>query len=117
MKIFGKKKAEVSECSCGCGCGSTSTQTITNEAGVAVPMITSIKVLGSGCAKCNQLEAETVKAIAMLNLDVEVEHITDFVEIASYGVMSTPALVVNNKVMVMGKVVPAEDLVIILQNA
>lgn len=68
-----------------------------------------IEVLGTGCKKCQQLEANVKEAIASLNLNAEVLHITDPIEIAKRGVMSTPALVVNGKVMSKGKVLtPAE---------
>ena len=58
-----------------------------------------IKILGSGCAKCMELEKATKTAISELQLDYEIDHVTDFVEIASYGVMSTPALVLNGEVI------------------
>ncbi len=68
-----------------------------------------IEVLGTGCKKCQQLEANTQEALASLKLNAEVLHITDPIEIAKRGVMSTPALVVNGKVVSKGKVItPAE---------
>ena len=57
-----------------------------------------VKVLGGGCAKCHELEANAKAALASLGLDQSVELITDFSVIAAYGVMSTPALVVDGKV-------------------
>ena len=54
-----------------------------------------VKILGSGCAKCNELEANTVAALQQLGMDTAVDHVTDFVQIAAYGVMTTPALVVD----------------------
>lgn len=68
-----------------------------------------IKILDSGCAKCIALENATRNAISELGLDLDIEHITDFVQIASYGVMSTPALVLNGKVVSYGKVLSVED--------
>lgn len=71
--------------------------------------IIKIEVLGTGCKKCQQLEAYTQEALASLNLNAEVLHITDPIEIAKRGVMSTPALVINGKVVSKGKVLtPAE---------
>lgn len=68
-----------------------------------------IEVLGIGCKKCQQLEANAKEAIATLNLDAEILHITDPIEIAKRGVMSTPALTINGKVVSKGKVItPAE---------
>jgi small redox-active disulfide protein 2 len=74
-----------------------------------------VEVLGSGCKKCQQLEANSKAAITALNLAAEVFHITDPIEIAKRGVMSTPALVVNGKVISKGKVISAEELQALLQ--
>ena len=63
-----------------------------------------IKVLGSGCTNCQNLEKATRSALAELGIDAEVEHVTDPGEIASYGVMRTPALVVDEQVIVSGRV-------------
>ena len=54
-----------------------------------------IKVLGSGCSKCEALLAATKEAVQHLGIDAEIEYVTDFAQIARYGVMSTPALVVS----------------------
>lgn len=75
-----------------------------------------IKILGGGCAKCNQLEASTLEALKSLGMDTTIEHITDFAQIATYGVMSTPALVVDGKVVSYGKVLKVEEVVSILQR-
>ncbi len=63
-----------------------------------------VKILGGGCAKCNKLEKNAIEALDELGKEYEIEHVTDFAEIAKYGVMSTPALVVDEKVVVSGKV-------------
>lgn len=76
----------------------------------------SVKVLGGGCAKCNQLEAATVEALAELGMDTTIEHITDFSVIATYGVMTTPALVVDDKVVSFGKVLKKDEVVTILKK-
>ena len=68
-----------------------------------------IKILGSGCVKCMELEKATRAAVSELQLDYEIEHITDFAEIASYGVMSTPALVLNGEVISYGKVLNVDE--------
>lgn len=68
-----------------------------------------ILVLGGGCSKCHELEANAQRALSELGLDDKVELITDYSVIASYGVMSTPALVVDGKVVSCGKVLkPAQ---------
>lgn len=76
----------------------------------------SVKVLGSGCTKCNQLEANVKKALEQLGMDTTIEHVTDFSQIAAYGVMTTPALVVDGKVVAYGKVLSVEDSVKILEK-
>ena len=75
-----------------------------------------IKVLGSGCAKCNQLEKATKEALQELGMDTTIGHVTDFSEIAAYGVMSTPALVVDEKVISYGKVLKAQEIVKLLKG-
>ena len=68
-----------------------------------------VLILGGGCAKCNELEGAVRQALAELGLQDEVGHVTDFTQIAAYGVMSTPALVVDGKVLSAGRVLgPAE---------
>ncbi len=69
-----------------------------------------IEILGTGCKKCQQLEANAKQAVATLDLAAEVLHITDPVEIAMRGVMSTPALAVNGAVVTSGKVISAEQI-------
>lgn len=76
----------------------------------------SVKVLGSGCAKCNELEANTKAALAQLGMDTTIDHVTDFMQIAAYGVMSTPALVVDGKVVAYGKVLKTQEVIKILQK-
>lgn len=73
-----------------------------------------VKVLGSGCAKCNQLEAAAKAALAELGMDSTIDHVTDFARIAQYGVMTTPALVVDGKVVSAGRVLKKEEIVRIL---
>jgi small redox-active disulfide protein 2 len=63
-----------------------------------------IKVLGSGCANCVNLEKAARQAIADLGLDATVEKVTDYPTILGYGVMSTPGLVVDEKVILSGRV-------------
>lgn len=62
----------------------------------------NIKVLGTGCAKCKSLEKVTREAVAEMGIDAEVEKIEDIVKIMQYGVMRTPALVINEKVVMSG---------------
>lgn len=70
----------------------------------------NIKVLGGGCSKCETLLANTKEAVTAAGIETEVEYITDFMEVASYGVMRLPALIVNNKAVSMGKVLKTKDI-------
>ncbi len=78
-------------------------------------MTLKIEVLGTGCKKCQQLEANTKTAVNNLNLTAEINHITDSIEIATRGIMSTPALAVNGKVVSKGKVLTPEQIEILLK--
>lgn len=64
----------------------------------------NIKVLGTGCANCKNLEKAAYNAVAELGLNAYIEKVEDIVKIMSYGVMRTPALVVDEKVLVYGRV-------------
>lgn len=107
MGLFGKKKTEANCCS--------RTPEAAAESSAAKP-ISDIKVLGSGCAKCNELEAATKAALAELGMDTTIDHVTDFAQIASYGVMTTPALVVDGKVVSYGKVLKQDEVKALLQK-
>lgn len=74
-------------------------------------------VLGSGCSKCNQLTEVVTKASDELGLDCEIEKITDFLRFADFGVMVTPALVVDGVVKVSGKVPPIEKMKTLLSDS
>lgn len=102
MSLFKKKKIDYN--------GNTDEQ-IKNDQNNNV----SVKILGSGCSKCNELEANTIVALKQLNLHAIIEHITDFSRIAAYGIMSTPALVINEKVIAYGKVLKVEEIIKFLQ--
>ncbi|MEA5550360.1 thioredoxin family protein [Anabaena cylindrica UHCC 0172] len=75
-----------------------------------------IEILGTGCKKCQQLEANAKEAVANLNLTAEVSHITDPIEIAKRGVMSTPAMTINGKVASKGQVISVEQIQPLLQR-
>ena len=66
-----------------------------------------IKVLGTGCPKCKTLEKLTKDAVQKLGLVAEVSKVEDIVEIMNYGVMRTPALVINKKIVLSGRI-PSE---------
>jgi small redox-active disulfide protein 2 len=77
----------------------------------------SIKVLGSGCPNCQKLEQETRKAVKNLAIDAEITHVTDYQQITNYGVMSTPGLVINEKVVSSGKIPTEAEIITFLANA
>lgn len=112
MSLFSKKKDTQKSC---CG-GNCNAETMA-KAETAKATGAGIKILGSGCAKCNALEAATREALAELSMDISIDHVTDFTQIAAYGVMTTPALVVDGKVVSFGKVLKKEEVVKLLQKA
>ncbi|MBI9054030.1 MAG: TM0996/MTH895 family glutaredoxin-like protein [Bacteroidales bacterium] len=75
-----------------------------------------IKVLGSGCAKCKTLEKVTREAVEELKLDATIEKIEDIQKIVEYGVMMTPALVVDGEVVVKGRVPKLDEVKTILNK-
>lgn len=113
MGLFGKKKEEAKTCCCGGNCDQESTQQAENAKAEGA----SIKVLGSGCAKCNELESATKEALKELGMDTTIVHVTDFAQIAAYGVMTTPALVVDEKVVSFGKVLKKDEVINLIKKA
>ena len=75
-----------------------------------------IQILGTGCAKCNALMMATEKPAQALGLTYELEKITDLRQIMAFGVMTTPALVVDGLVKVSGKVPSVDEIKIFLQS-
>lgn len=98
-----------------CDCGGACNPDVAPEGPVApapstVDGKTVIKVVGTGCAKCNKLTENTTQAGFELGIDVELIKITDMMEIAATGVMQTPGLIVNDKIVVTGKVPNVEEI-------
>lgn len=113
MALFGKKNEEEKKapaCACNSGCP---TSEVTETTGDCCPEtqngICYIKVLGSGCASCRAQFENAKEAVNNMGLSAEVEYVTDLQKIMEYGVMSMPALVVNEKVAAMGKVLKPAD--------
>ncbi len=109
MKLF--KKEEEKKCCCGGNCSSEAM----SQAQAKLEEV-AIKVLGTGCKKCETLETNAKHAVYELGISIPVIHVNDFNEIAAYGVMSTPALVVNEEVVSFGKVLTKEEIKAILEN-
>ena len=106
---FGKKEEEKKASPSGC-CSANEVENITNTCcGEAVSGICCIKVLGAGCASCRQQYENAKEAVKNMGLSVEVAYITDMAKVMEYGVMSMPALVVNEKVVSKGRVLKAAD--------
>jgi redox-active disulfide protein 2 len=110
MFLFGNKKKSTSSNKDNCNEGLIQQERCTKQ------KIVNIKILGIGCSRCNQLEQATKEALEILKIDAIVEHITDFAEIASYGVMGTPALLLNGDIVSCGRVLNVEEVVKILQK-
>lgn len=69
-----------------------------------------IKVLGSGCLNCKRLEDNAKKAVEELGLEAEIQKVEDIKDIMSYGVMKTPALVVDEKVVLKGRLAKSDEI-------
>lgn len=69
-----------------------------------------VKILGTGCPNCQKLEANTKQALKELNIDANVKKVTDIQEIMQYGIMSTPAVVADGKVLSYGMVPSVEEI-------
>lgn len=117
---FGKKKGEKQVPTCCCGNAEEKTEETAccsapkaEETAVCcdelVNGICCVKVLGAGCKSCHEQYENAKAAVKALGLDLEVEYITDMEKVMGYGVMSMPAIVVNEKVVSMGKVLKAAD--------
>lgn len=120
---FGKRREEEKKSCCcgsteskaeesvGCCCGSTAPKAETSSCccGAPVEGICCVKVLGAGCKSCHEQYENAKAAVQALGLNVEVEYITDMEKVMEYGVMSMPAIVVNDKVVSMGKVLKSAD--------
>ena len=121
---FGKKKEEkkVSACCCGgaeatveeksgCCCGSAPKADNSTSCccGSSAKGISSIKILGAGCKSCHEQYENAKAAVKAMGLSVEVEYITDMEKVMAYGVMSMPAIVVNDKVVAFGKVLKTAE--------
>ena len=108
MGLFGFDKKEKNSCCCACGGSAAPEQT---EASI------SILILGSGCQNCRTLEANTRAALERMgDTQSTIGHVTDFTQIAQYGIMTTPGLVVDGKVVSYGKVLKPEEIEALLKK-
>lgn len=113
MALFGlgkKKEEEKKAPACCCGGAESKVEESTGYCcGDTGSGIINIKVLGAGCKSCHEQYENAKAAVKAMGLTVEVEYITDMEKVMGYGVMSMPAIVVNEKVVSMGKVLKAAD--------
>lgn len=123
---FGKKKEETAKsCCCSCGGSGAEKQNEVKEASAGCSCgcgsddsSRSVLILGSGCKNCQTLEANTRTALEQMgDTSFTVGHVTYFAEIAKYGVMSTPGLVVDGKVVSCGRVLKPEEIVALLEKS
>lgn len=110
---FGKKKEETRTPACACngGCPVSETTEIKGDCcpEAAGGQLCCIKVLGAGCKTCHEQYEYVKAAVTAMGLNIDVEYITDMEKVMAYGVMSMPAIVVNDQVVSMGKVLKAAD--------
>ena len=108
MNLFMKKEEKKAPACC---CGSTPKTAETKPCGCGAPAkdIHCVKVLGAGCKSCHEQYEYVKKAVSNLDLGIEVKYITDMEKIMEYGVMSMPAIVVNDKVVAFGKVLKTAE--------
>ena len=107
---------EVKDDEQGCCCGSSCSTEEKNEKEAAPEGKLDIKILGPGCKNCISLEENTKEALKQMKIDASVDKVTDLAQIAGYGVMSTPGLVINGKVVSFGKVLKPNDIIKILEK-
>lgn len=109
---FGKKKGEQSAPTCACngGCLTSEANKIVSDCHKEMKTdICCIKVLGAGCKSCHEQYENVKEAVKAMGLSVEVEYVTDMQKVMEYSVMSMPAIVVNEKVVSMGRVLKSSD--------
>ena len=126
---FGKKNEENKNTSCCCGtpvpeakaaltcaCNGNATVSVATECccGGAECSVKGIKVLGPGCKSCHELNEAAKATVKELGMAIDVEYITDMEKIVSYGVMSMPALVINDKVVSAGKALKTAEIIKLL---
>lgn len=120
-----KKKEETPSCcsasvkaepACACNSGAPTYEANSCCCGAGECTIQSMKVLGAGCKSCHEQYENCQAAVKELGMKLEVEYVTDMEKVMAYGVMSMPAIVVNEKAVSMGKVLKPADVIKLLQK-
>ena len=109
MALFHFRKKEEQVTPTCCGSAEVKTKETACCRGALAEGICCVKVLGAGCKSCHEQYENVKAAVKALGLALEVEYITDMEKAMGYGVMSMPAIVVNEQVVSMGKVLKAAD--------
>ena len=129
MALFNfKKKEETPSCCCGsapvreeptcvCNSGTPVMEDTSCCCGDRPCSVQSMKVLGAGCKSCHEQFENCQAAVKELGMDLEVEYLTDMEKVMDYGIMSMPGIVVNEKVVSMGKVLKATDVINLLRKS
>lgn len=99
-----------------CSCGSCNEKEASEESVIKKEGIMNIKILGIGYKNCTNLTDNVKKALLNLNIEANIEKVTDMAEISSYGIMSTPGLVIDEKVVSYGKVLKPEEIEKIIEK-
>ena len=115
-----EREEEKKATACACSCGGSANEADNTGAGCCPDLkeggICCIKVLGAGCKSCHRQYEYAKQAVKDMGLSIEVEYITDMQKVMEYGVMSMPALVFNEKVVSMGRVLKASDIAALLRR-
>ena len=106
---FGQKKEEKKTAACCCGSEARAEEAAACCCGTPVDGICCIKVLGAGCKSCHEQYENVRAAVKSVGLSAPVEYITDMEKVMAYGVMRMPAIVVNEQVVSMGRVLKAAE--------
>ena len=77
----------------------------------------TVKILGSGCANCKKLEAVARQVVDQMGLEAEVVKVTDYAEIMTYNILSTPGLVINEKLVSAGRIPSSAEITTLITNA
>lgn len=110
MSLFKKKEKPMCACQSGCPVSADAITTDNNCCTEAKDGICCIKVLGAGCASCHKMFENAKEAVKNKGINIDVEYITDMQKVMEYGVMSIPALVINDKIVSMGKVLKTAEI-------
>lgn len=119
MVLFGRKKEEKKALACACSAAYSACETVeiaSDCCAQAQKGICCVKVLGTGCASCHAQYNNVKEAVEKMGLPSKVEYITDLQQVMKYGVMRMPALVVNEKVISIGKVLKSADVEALLRK-